>query len=127
MLFGNPPARQADARDNVLALVIYLANYCMERYLYKFNNHKKVSAPNFTAHSELLQEEIKPATELATEDETFNALIANTLNTPGEYTLATVAADAGDIVVGKEGALAANTATVDLSAYLTGVAIVESK
>lgn len=68
MLFGNPPARQADARDNVLALVIYLANYCMERYLYKFNNHKKVSAPNFTAHSEFLQEEIKPATELATEE-----------------------------------------------------------
>ena len=67
------------------------------------------------------------STELATENETFNALIATTLNTPGAYTLATVAADAGDIVVGKEGALAANKATVDLSTYLTGVAIVESK
>lgn len=67
------------------------------------------------------------STELATENETFNALIAKTFNTPGAYELATVAADAGDIVVGKEGALAANTATVDLSAYLTGVAIVESK
>ena len=43
MLFGNPPARQTDARDNVLALVIYLANYCMERYLYKFGTGK---APN---------------------------------------------------------------------------------
>ena len=67
------------------------------------------------------------STELATENETFNALIEKTFNTPGAYTLATVAADAGDIVVGKEGALAANEATVDLSAYLTGVAIVESK
>ncbi len=67
------------------------------------------------------------STELATEEFKFNALKSNTLNTPGAYTLATVAADAGDIIVGKEGALAANTATVDLSAYLTGVAIVESK
>ena len=67
------------------------------------------------------------STELDTVTETFNALKANTLNTPGAYRLATVAADAGDIVVGKEGALAANEATVDLSAYLTGVAIVESK
>ena len=40
MLFGNPSARQTDARDNVLALVIYLANYCMERYLYKFGTGK---------------------------------------------------------------------------------------
>ena len=67
------------------------------------------------------------STELATEDFKFNALKANTLNTPGAYTLSTVAANAGDIVVGKEGDLAANTAYVDLSAYLTGVAIVESK
>lgn len=67
------------------------------------------------------------STELATEEFKFNALTSNTLNTPGVYTLATVAADNGDIVVGKEGALAANVATVDLSTYLTGVAIVESK
>jgi hypothetical protein len=67
------------------------------------------------------------STELTTVPFVFNALKANTLNTPGVYTLATVAADAGDIVVGKEGALAANEATVDLSSYLTGVAIVESK
>ena len=67
------------------------------------------------------------STELATEDFKFNAVKANTLNTPGAYTLSTVAADAGDIVVGKEGDLAANTASVNLSAYLTGVAIVESK
>ena len=66
------------------------------------------------------------STELATEEFKFNALKANTLNTPGAYTLETVAADAGDIVVGKEGALAANTATVDLSTYLTGVAISET-
>lgn len=67
------------------------------------------------------------STELIATPFVFNALKANTLNTPGAYTLATVAADAGDIVVGKEGALAANVATVDLSSYLTGVAIVESK
>lgn len=67
------------------------------------------------------------STELSVTPFVFNALKANTLNTPGAYTLATVAADAGDIVVGKEGALAANVATVDLSSYLTGVAIVESK
>lgn len=66
------------------------------------------------------------STELATEEFKFNALKANTLNTPGAYTLSTVDAGAGDITVGKEGALAANTATVDLSTYLTGVAISET-
>lgn len=66
-------------------------------------------------------------TELTTEEFKFNALKANTLNTPGAYSLSIVAAESGDIVVGKEGALAANVATVDLSTYLTGVAIVESK
>ena len=67
------------------------------------------------------------STVLATEEFKFNALTSNTLNTPGAYTLSTVAAGEGDIVVGKDGDLAANTATVDLSTYLTGVAIVESK
>ena len=67
------------------------------------------------------------STELTTVTETFNALKANTLNTPGAYTLSTVEASAGDIVVGKEGALAANKATIDLSGYLTGAAIVQSK
>ena len=67
------------------------------------------------------------STELAVEEFKFNALKANTLNTPGAYTLSTVEASAGDIVVGKEGALAANTATIDLSGYHTGAAIVQSK
>ena len=65
------------------------------------------------------------STELATEEFKFNALKENKLNTPGAYTLSTVDAGAGDITVGKEGALAANKATVDLSTYLTDVAIVE--
>ena len=66
------------------------------------------------------------STELAVEEFKFNALKANTLNTPGAYTLSTVA-EGGDITVGKEGALAANKATIDLSGYLTGVAIVKQK
>ena len=66
------------------------------------------------------------STELAVEEFKFNALKANTLNTPGAYTLSTVA-EGGDITVGKEGALAANKATIDLSGYLTGAAIVQSK
>lgn len=61
-------------------------------------------------------------TKLTTEEFKFNALNANSINMPGVYTLTTVEED-GDITVGKEGALAANTATVDLSGYLTGVAI----
>lgn len=68
------------------------------------------------------------STELATEKFEFNALKSINVNMPGAYTLetATVGGE-GVIEVGKAGALAANTATVDLSAYLTGVAIVESK
>ena len=65
-------------------------------------------------------------TELTTEKYEFNALKSNSINMPGEYTLSTVA-EGGDITVGKEGKLAANTATVDLSKYLTSVAIVEQK
>ena len=65
-------------------------------------------------------------TELTTEKFEFNALTSNSINMPGVYSLETVA-EGGDITVGKEGALAANTATVDLTGYLTGVGIVESK
>lgn len=65
-------------------------------------------------------------TELSTEKFEFNALKSNNINMPGAYTLSTVA-EGGDITVGKEGALAANKATIDLSEYLTGVAIVEQK
>jgi hypothetical protein len=65
-------------------------------------------------------------TELITEKFEFNALKANSINMPGAYSLETVETG-GQITVGKNGALAANTATVDLSTYLTGVAIVESK
>ena len=63
-------------------------------------------------------------TKLTTEEVKFNALNANTINMPGVYTLSTVA-EGGDITVGKDGALAANTATVDLTGYLTEVKIVE--
>lgn len=65
-------------------------------------------------------------TELTTEKFEFNALKSNSINMPGVYSLSTVA-EGGDITVGKEGALAAKNATVDLSTYLTGVAIVEQK
>lgn len=40
----------------------------MERYLYKFNNHKKVSAPNFTVQSEFMPTEAKPESALAAEE-----------------------------------------------------------
>ena len=62
------------------------------------------------------------STKLTTEEVKFNALNANTINMPGVYSLETVA-EGGQITVGKEGALAATDATVDLSGYLTGVAI----
>lgn len=65
-------------------------------------------------------------TELTTSEIKFNALKSNSINMPGAYKLSTVA-EGGDITVGKEGALAANKATVDLSTYLTGVAVVEQK
>lgn len=63
-------------------------------------------------------------TKLTTEEFKFNALSANTINMPGAYSLETVDGK-GQINVGKDGALAANTATVDLSGYLTEVKIVE--
>lgn len=65
-------------------------------------------------------------TTLTTSEIKFNALKSNTINMPGAYSLSTVA-EGGDITVGKEGALAASKATVDLSTYLTGVAVVEQK
>ena len=65
-------------------------------------------------------------TELATEKFEFNALKSNSITMPGTYELSTVD-EGGDITVGKAGELAARNATVDLSTYLTGVAIVEQK
>ena len=56
----------------------------------------------------------------------FNALKSNSITMPGAYTLSRVdAGTEGAITVGKEGDLAASDAHIDLSAYLTGVAIVE--
>lgn len=63
-------------------------------------------------------------TALTTATLNFNALESNSINMPGAYSLETVDKD-GDITVGKNGALAANKATVDLSTYLTGVEVVE--
>ena len=65
-------------------------------------------------------------TALTTETFKFNALKENTINMPGAYSLSTVA-EGGDITVGKEGALAEQNATIDLSNYLTSVSIVETK
>ena len=65
-------------------------------------------------------------TELSTEKFEFNALKSNSINMPGVYTLGTVE-EGADIIVGKAGALAASDAHIDLSTYLTGVAIVEQK
>lgn len=68
------------------------------------------------------------STELATEKFEFNALKSINVNMPGAYTLETATVGGEGVVeVGKAGALDANKATVDLSTYLTGVAIVESK
>ena len=66
------------------------------------------------------------STALTTEEFKFNALLENTFVTSGAYSLSTVA-EGGDITVGKAGALAGKNATVDLSTYLTDVAIVEKK
>ena len=65
-------------------------------------------------------------TELTTEKFEFNALKSNSINMPGAYTLGTVE-EGADITVGKAGELAAQNATVDLTGYLTDVAIVEQK
>lgn len=61
-------------------------------------------------------------TALTTATLNFNALESNSINMPGAYSLETVDKD-GDITVGKNGALATNTATVDLTGYLTEVVI----
>lgn len=60
MLFGTPSARQPEVRKNVLALVIYLANYCMERYLYKFDGSPKSPTPNVPIRSEFVHKETEP-------------------------------------------------------------------
>ena len=63
-------------------------------------------------------------TELTTEKYEFNALNANSINIPA-YTLSRVESGTeGAITVGKAGVLAANVAHIDLSEYLTSVAIV---
>ena len=38
MMYGNPSAREHAKRKAVVELVIYVANHCMERFLYKFGD-----------------------------------------------------------------------------------------
>ncbi len=64
-------------------------------------------------------------TALKTEEFKFNALNANSINMPGAYSLETVD-EGGQITVGKNGDIAANNATIDLSDYITGVTISET-
>jgi hypothetical protein len=64
-------------------------------------------------------------TALKTEEFKFNALNANSINMPGEYSLETVASG-GQITVGKSGDIDAKNATIDLSDYITGVTISET-
>lgn len=42
MLFGCPGSEMAQTRRKVVDLTIYLANYCMERFLHKFGDIQKV-------------------------------------------------------------------------------------
>ena len=42
MLYDQPTAEDVDDRQNVVAFTLYLADYCMERYLYRFG--KKMNA-----------------------------------------------------------------------------------
>jgi hypothetical protein len=42
MLFGCPETEMAQTRRKVVDLTIYLANYCMERFLHKFGDIQKV-------------------------------------------------------------------------------------
>lgn len=69
------------------------------------------------------------ATGLDYEDQpSFNAVAAGAteITIPGAYTLTNTSGE-GAIEVGKAGELAAKNATIDLSAYLTGVAITEAE
>lgn len=66
------------------------------------------------------------STALTKESVSVNALKDNTINLPGVYSLETVATG-GDITVGKAGELSAKNATIDLSTFVTDVAIVETK
>ena len=38
MMYGNPSAREHAKRKAVVELVIYVANHCMERFLFKFGD-----------------------------------------------------------------------------------------
>ena len=38
MMYGNPSAKEHAKRKAVVELVIYIANLCMERFLYKFGD-----------------------------------------------------------------------------------------
>ena len=42
MIYGNPSAKEPAKRKAVVALVIYIANLCMERYLHKFADCEKI-------------------------------------------------------------------------------------
>lgn len=42
MLYGCPEAEMAQTRRKVVDLTVYLANYCMERFLHKFGDIQKV-------------------------------------------------------------------------------------
>jgi hypothetical protein len=49
MLYDNPFPKQRKERQEVLALTIYMANYCMERFLHKFGNLQNEQHRQFTA------------------------------------------------------------------------------
>lgn len=49
MLYVNPSPKQRKERQEVLALTIYMANYCMERFLHKFGKLQNEQHRQFTA------------------------------------------------------------------------------
>lgn len=57
MLFGCPSPDMVQTRRKVIDLTIYLANYCMERFLHKFGDIQKVQR-EFNNQAEMVEPEI---------------------------------------------------------------------
>lgn len=74
MLYGNPSAHQPEVRNHVVQYTLYLADYCMARYLKRFR--KKSSTTMSSPHSPSQVSELIPPTvdEQHEEEETIQEL-----------------------------------------------------
>ena len=75
MVYGNPSAKEPAKRKAVVALVIYIANLCMERYSHKFADSEKIQHDE-AMEAEMVKTETFETSSNAAEDEITDETVA---------------------------------------------------